>query len=205
MGGVGAQVLAQGVSGVQGAPAITVPCLLCPWHPPDAWVPAWQHIVLRSSQVPGAFRISFLCLLFIKGTRPRLRNTNGSGAVQSAANPAAPAGHPPRGALSPPQRERGGTPCWGVTAAPSLQQDCALGARRDACCLISPMNLPTADEKLMPLTARWRPTSRKCNRAKGRLLGQWHSPGVRPGPWARGHPATVATEGMQFVPRDRLT
>lgn len=69
----------------EGAHAISTPCSALSLAPPGHLGPPWMPGSLLSStscsaapQVPGAFSVSILCLLFIKGMKPRLRNTNGS-------------------------------------------------------------------------------------------------------------------------------
>lgn len=91
---VPAQVLGGGQTGLsEDACGISTPCLAlslappgCLGAPPPPPHPRWTPGSLLSStlcsiapQVPGAFGISILCLLFIKGMKPHLRNTNGSG------------------------------------------------------------------------------------------------------------------------------
>lgn len=70
-------------------------------------------------QVPGAFGISVLCLLFIKGMKLVSGILMAPAVVESIANPSAPPGHPPlchRPGRGPQRGHRG--PCQGAAAAP---------------------------------------------------------------------------------------
>ena len=61
------------------ARAVAMPCLALSLAPRMPGFPLGSTSCSSAPQVPGAFGISIPCLLFIKGMRPRLRNTNGSG------------------------------------------------------------------------------------------------------------------------------